>query len=122
MLSPPQTDSPNTASRQIVAAPPCGRDERRWVILRPGVQLAAGLPEVETDQGRHSGTQQQPERPNRFVPVGNRAVDEPHEGEERADRNEQPELDLHRGSSPFSLSSTVLPLDPVPCPPGPAWP
>src|SRR5450631_1754615 len=34
------------------------RDQRRRVVLGPGVQLAAGLPEVETDQGRHARAQE----------------------------------------------------------------
>src|SRR5665647_1024082 len=44
-----------------------GRDRGRRVVFGAGVQLAAGLPEVEADQGREAGAQEQPERPNRLV-------------------------------------------------------
>src|SRR5450631_1667381 len=73
-----------------------GRDECRWVILGSRVQLAAGLPQVEADQGGHSGAQEQPKGPDRLTPVGEGAVDEPDDNEEHPDHHEQPELDLHR--------------------------
>src|SRR5699024_8584938 len=69
------------------------------VVVGPRRQAAGGLPQVEGHHRAEPAAQQQPDRTDVLLPVGDDAVGEPDDSEEDQDGHENADFGLHRFTS-----------------------